>query len=46
MLEQHTKENSMTKCASCAVGIDLDDEGGHIYPNGDVLCPSCEDVSV
>jgi hypothetical protein len=46
MLEQHTKENSMTKCASCADVIDLDDEGGHIYPDGDVLCPSCEDVSV
>jgi hypothetical protein len=42
LLEQHTKENSKSKCASCAVGIDLDDEGGHIYDDGGILCPSCE----
>jgi hypothetical protein len=30
------------RCAVCQVLIDLTDEGGHIYPNGETLCPSCE----
>jgi hypothetical protein len=31
-----------TRCAVCKSVIDFDNEGGHIYPNGETLCPSCE----
>ncbi len=32
----------MTKCACCITEINFDEDGGHIYPDGSVLCPSCE----
>jgi hypothetical protein len=35
---------SETYCDKCECDIDLDGEGGHIYPDGSVLCPICEDA--
>lgn len=32
-----------TKCDKCGVVVDLDEDGGHIYPDGSVTCPQCED---
>jgi hypothetical protein len=32
------------RCDKCECSIDLDGEGGHIYPDGSVLCPICEDA--
>jgi hypothetical protein len=33
----------MSKCAICITEINLDDEGGHIYPDGAVVCATCEE---
>jgi hypothetical protein len=33
----------MASCESCKIDIDMDDEGGHIYPDGTVVCPNCLD---
>lgn len=34
----------MSKCAICFIEINLDDydEGAHIYPDGYVVCATCE----
>ena len=32
----------MSKCAICITEINLDDEGGHIYPDGAVVCATCD----
>ena len=32
----------MTICDMCKIDINYDEDGGHIYPDGSVLCPSCE----
>jgi hypothetical protein len=29
-------------CECCKSDIDMDDEGGHIYPDGTVVCCNCE----
>lgn len=29
-------------CELCGDTIDFDGDGGHIYPDGTVLCPTCE----
>ena len=29
-------------CECCKNDIDMDGEGGHIYPDGTVICSSCE----
>ena len=34
--------DSLTKCYGCNITIDLEEEGGHIYPDGNTLCPECE----
>lgn len=31
------------QCDGCGCAIDLDEDGGHIYPDGSVVCPQCED---
>lgn len=31
-----------TKCADCSVVINWDEDGGHIYPDGQTLCADCE----
>jgi hypothetical protein len=33
----------MSNCDKCGCDVDLDDEGGHIYPDNSVLCPICEE---
>lgn len=35
----------LSNCDKCKCDIDLDGEGGHIYPDGSVLCPTCEEVT-
>lgn len=35
----------MSKCDQCKEAVNLDDEGGFIYPDGSVLCPTCEGES-
>ena len=32
----------MSKCAICITEVNLDDEGGHIYPDGSITCSLCE----
>lgn len=34
------------KCADCDEALDMDEygEGGHIYPDGSVLCATCEAI--
>jgi hypothetical protein len=32
----------MTTCRICASDINYDEDGGHIYNDGSVLCPTCE----
>lgn len=32
----------MTTCANCIVEINYDEDGGHIYADGSVLCADCE----
>ena len=29
-------------CGDCGSIIDFSEEGGHIYPDGSVVCPDCE----
>ncbi len=31
-------------CHGCQRDIDWDDEGGHIHPDGSVLCPQCDET--
>lgn len=35
----------MTTCANCFDKINYDEDGGHIYLDGSVLCPSCEEAN-
>jgi len=32
----------MSTCANCFTKINYDEDGGHIYFDGSVLCPDCE----
>ncbi len=32
----------MARCECCKIDIDMDIEGGHIYPDGTVICSDCE----
>ena len=32
----------MTTCDMCKSDINYDEDGGHIYNDGSVLCPTCE----
>jgi len=36
------KTIKLPKCVICKTVIDFDDEGGHIYPDGNVVCAICE----
>ena len=36
----------VSACDGCGVVVDLDEDGGHIYGDGSVLCPQCEDGEV
>jgi hypothetical protein len=40
--ELNTAGHDLTKCAQCGEEIELCGEGGHIYPGGFTICPSCE----
>ena len=31
-----------SKCEVCRDGINFDEDGGHIYPDGTVICCGCE----
>ncbi len=32
------------KCSVCNVDVDFDEEGGHIYPDGVVVCADCLEI--
>ncbi|CAB4145894.1 hypothetical protein UFOVP1219_23 [uncultured Caudovirales phage] len=38
--------DSTPACEDCQDKIDFDETGGHIYPDGSVLCPQCDEVEV
>ena len=35
--------NRRSVCEGCECDIDWNEDGGHNYPDGSVLCPQCED---
>ena len=32
----------MALCINCLSEINYEEDGGHIYPDGCVVCPNCE----
>jgi hypothetical protein len=34
----------MSNCDRCTDVIDFDNNGGHIYPDGTVICPECLEI--
>jgi len=39
---ENTPTHDLATCAQCSTTVELCGEGGFIYPNGSVLCPTCE----
>ena len=35
----------MPLCINCLSEINYEEDGGHIYPDGCVVCPSCEEAN-